>query len=43
MKKKDGRMAVTTESMNNAKMLKLYSWQDNFMQRTFRRRKEEVY
>ena len=26
MKRKDARMSVTTESINNAKMLKLYSW-----------------
>ena len=26
MASKDARMAVTTESINNAKMLKLYSW-----------------
>ena len=42
MARKDARMGVTTESINNAKMLKLYSWQDNFMHRTFRRRGLEV-
>lgn len=42
MKRKDARMEVTTESINNAKMLKLYSWQENFMHLTFRRRAKEV-
>lgn len=27
MRRKDRRMKVTTESINNIKMLKLYSWQ----------------
>ena len=43
MKRKDARMSVTTESINNAKMLKLYSWQDDFMKRAFRRRSAEVF
>ena len=42
MRRKDRRMKVTTESINNMKMLKLYSWQDSFMQRTFRRRAKEL-
>ena len=29
LRRKDRRMKVTTESINNIKMLKLYSWQDN--------------
>ena len=39
---KDARMAVTTESINNIKMLKLYSWQDDFLGRIFRRRGKEI-
>ena len=39
---KDARMAVTTESINNAKMLKLYSWQDDFLGRIYRRRGREI-
>ena len=42
MRRKDRRMKVTTESINNIKMLKLYSWQDSFMQRISRRRAKEL-
>lgn len=31
MRRKDRRMKVTTESINNIKMLKLYSWQESFL------------
>ena len=43
MKSKDARMKVTTESVNNVKMIKLYSWQENFLQRIYRRRERDVY
>lgn len=33
MEKKDERMVETNESLNNIKMLKLYSWQELFEQR----------
>ena len=42
MRRKDRRMKVTTESINNIKMLKLYSWQDSFLQRIYRRREKEL-
>lgn len=42
MRRKDRRMKVTTESINNIKMLKLYSWQDSFMERISRRREKEL-
>ena len=42
MKAKDARMKVTTESMTNIKMIKLYSWQENFLERIFRRRDADV-
>ena len=35
-------MKVTTESINNIKMLKLYSWQDSFIHRIYRRRAKEL-
>ena len=31
MKAKDGRMKATTEAITNIKMIKLYSWQENFL------------
>ena len=31
MKSKDARMKVSTEAINNIKMIKLYSWQENFL------------
>ena len=42
MKAKDGRMKVTTESISNIKMIKLYSWQENFLERIYRRRERDV-
>ena len=42
MRRKDRRMKVTTESINNIKMLKLYSWQQSFLQRIYRRREKEL-
>ena len=42
MKSKDARMKVTTEAINNIKMIKLYSWQENFLQRIYRRRARDV-
>lgn len=35
-------MKVTTEALNNPKMLKLYSWQNNFVRRIMRKRQQEV-
>ena len=42
MKAKDARMKVTTESISNIKMIKLYSWQENFLERIYRRRERDV-
>ena len=42
MKSKDARMKVSTEAINNIKMIKLYSWQENFLQRIYRRRDTDV-
>ena len=42
MKAKDGRMKVTTEAINDVKMIKLYSWQENFLERIYRRRSRDV-
>jgi ATP-binding cassette, subfamily C (CFTR/MRP), member 2 len=42
METKDARMKVTTEALTNTKMLKLYSWQKNFIKRIWRRRQKEV-
>ena len=42
MRKKDARMTVTTESINNIKMLKLNDWESNFLTRIFRRRSKEI-
>ena len=42
MRRKDARMAVTTESINNIKMLKLNDWEGNFLERIFRRRTREI-
>ena len=42
MEAKDERMKVTTEALNNAKMLKLYSWEKNFMKRIWRKRALEL-
>lgn len=35
-------MKVTTEAINNIKMIKLYSWQENFLERIYRRRARDV-
>ena len=35
-------MKGTTESINNIKMLKLYSWQEGFLERIYRRRTKEL-
>lgn len=35
-------MKVSTEAINSIKMIKLYSWQENFLQRIFRRRENDV-
>ena len=42
MKRKDQRMKVTTEAINNMKMIKLYSWSENFLQRIYRRRARDI-
>ena len=42
LRRKDRRMKVTTESINNIKMLKLYAWQDSFLERALRRRGKEL-
>jgi ABC-type bacteriocin/lantibiotic exporter with double-glycine peptidase domain len=42
MKKKDARMETTTESLNNIKMLKLYSWNDIFLKKIKDRRTDEI-
>ena len=42
MEAKDARMKVTTEALNNPKMLKLYSWEKNFMKRIWRKRALEL-
>ena len=35
-------MKITTETINNIKMIKLYSWQENFLERIYRRRETDV-
>lgn len=42
MQAKDARMKVTTEALNNPKMLKLYSWENNFVRRIERKRALEM-
>lgn len=42
MKKKDDRMKVTTETFNSLKVLKLYGWEDEFLNRIERSRQEEI-
>jgi len=42
MERKDARMSETNESLNNIKMLKLYSWQELFEQRINNKRALEV-
>ena len=33
LKKKDARMKVTSEMINSLKILKMYSWEDEYLQR----------
>jgi len=42
LKKKDERMRVTTETFNNLKVLKLYSWEDEFLERINKTREAEI-
>lgn len=42
MKKQDARVSMTTECLNNIKMIKLYSWVDIFKDMIDQRRKEEL-
>ena len=42
MQEQDARVNVTTESLNNIKMLKLYSWTDQFSNRIEEKRKIEL-
>ena len=35
-------METTTESVNNIKMLKIYSWENNFLDKIKRRRAREI-
>ena len=42
MKLKDKRMKVTTETFNNIKILKLYSWEDEFKNKINLAREEEL-
>jgi ATP-binding cassette subfamily C (CFTR/MRP) protein 1 len=41
-KLKDDRMRVTTETFNNLKVLKLYSWEDEFLNRINKARENEI-
>jgi hypothetical protein len=42
MKKKDDRMNLTTEVINNIKMIKLYSWTESFLKKISQKRKAEL-
>jgi hypothetical protein len=42
MIKKDDRMNITTEVINNIKMIKLYSWTESFLNRISEKRKIEL-
>lgn len=42
MKKQDARISLTTECLNNIKMLKLYSWTDIFVDLIASKRDEEL-
>ena len=42
MQKQDARVNTTTEALNNIKMLKLYSWIDQFANKIEERRKAEL-
>jgi ATP-binding cassette subfamily C (CFTR/MRP) protein 2 len=41
--KKDERMAITTETINNLKVIKLYGWEDEFLRKINEKRDEEVH
>jgi hypothetical protein len=42
MKKTDARVSATTESLNNIKMLKLYSWIEPFEKVINEKREDEL-
>ena len=42
IKKSDLRMKITTETFNNLKVIKLYGWDDIFLNRIEKSRKEEI-
>ena len=42
LKKKDGRMRVTTEAFDNIKMIKLYNWEDEFKRKIYEAREAEI-
>lgn len=42
LKIKDSRMKITTETFNNLKILKLYAWEDEFLNRIDLKRAEEI-
>lgn len=42
MEAKDERLKVTTEALSNPKMLKLYSWEDDFISRIQDKRQLEL-
>jgi ATP-binding cassette, subfamily C (CFTR/MRP), member 1 len=42
MQAKDDRLNITTEALNNPKMLKLYGWDTNFVRRIQRKRETEI-
>ena len=42
MKLKDKRMKITTETLNNIKILKLYSWEDEFKNKIYLSRENEL-
>ena len=33
LKRKDNRMKITSETINSLKILKLYGWEDEFLER----------
>ena len=43
MKKTDARVSITTECLNNIKMIKLYSWVEIFQKLIQSKRKEELH
>ena len=42
MEKKDSRMKITTETLNHLKLIKLYSWEDEFSNRIEQARASEI-